>query len=342
MSSIQEHNSNIAVYLENSSYKNDKNKHKIIMLWASRFYKHINFVLRTYSYEEIAKDTIWAKQYTQEMIKYFYENGIYKNDLLDKNIDKLYRGYSKDFSLSGSFDDTTFIATSLYKHTAATFADPNGNIIVFNVDQLPNDVPFVLIDDTIAEYLQEDEVLLLPGKISLENKDNYIKATYRMNKDFIKHFGSSSRGGFALSGGMANVEIPPNAFIDLCGKYVIWYRAIRERDVETLGWMKLPDKIEQCVSFFKDVVFKHDDSFLIKTNLIPEFQDLKKKGKNKTEEEKLLFKSYFVHMAIYDAKNKKVDVLQYGCPCNFSAEVYDLTRAEEIKKHIVKTHSWLS
>jgi hypothetical protein len=341
--SIRHRNSIIESYLQNSSYKDDTNKHKAVLLWASKFHKHINFVLREFTYDEIMNNTIWAKTYITEMISYFYEHGLNKQNLLAKGIQLLYRGYDKEFNFGKVIYDTGFIATSVHFHTATDFAGLGGKVVLFQTMTLPNDVPFVIIDESIADYLSEDEVLLLPGTITLEKKEKNMHAMYNMNEEFVKHFSTKSGGttNTPMQSLSTLVEIPLTHLTNLCSKYVIWYRAIIGRPVEVLGWMQMPEDDDECMIFFKNVVMKHDASFSIKNNLIPTYQDLKKK-KNRTETETIMFKSFFVHMAIYDGKRKHVDTLIYGCPNKVAEEVYDTSRSIEITEHILKYCDWLS
>ena len=96
------------------------------------------------------------------------------------------------------------------------------------------------------------------------------------------------------------------------------------------------------IYYFDDVVLSHDDKFSVKTQFIPEYQDLLKKGTNRNEHEEKLFKSYFVHMAIYDHKKKDIITLYFGMFNEIAYELFDQTRNIEIKNEIIRQCSWLN
>ena len=206
----------------------------------------------------------------------------------------------------------------------------NGQIIAFKTNKLPKDTPFVIIDETIHEDLLQQEVLFLPGNITLRKSSSFIKAYYKMNpayKSLSKSNKNKDTKEQSGSAGTLDIGFPikDSDFINLKGKYVVWWRAIKNHPVEVVGTMQLPKKVEDVVRFFNKVVLPHDDLFEAKTNFIPEYQDLKKKHfKNwraMTKEENELYQSYMVHMAIYNHRQSKV----------LSAEMFNEVKCRDVQ-----------
>jgi hypothetical protein len=324
---VAKENAVIKSYLLDADFKQDNNKHKYILLWSSKFYRIINKIMRKYPLDLILNDTKYTRHYIIKMIHYFFKYGIHKDKLKD---DYLYRGVDKDFLLDTNYEEKGFMSTSLNRHVAS------GNIMMFNVQKLPKNVPFVLIDDNIDQYLAEQEVLFLPGSIKLKKTSVGIKAIYKMNPIFYEL-------NSLVGGGRDDCfrTIDESAKINLRGKYIVWYRAIVGRPVEIVGLMEMPKKTDEACKFFNKVVLPHDDKYEMKTEFIPQYKDLKEK-KNKTKEEFELFKSYSVHMAIYDAKQKKVLTIHYGVFDEmFLEELFDAKRQHEVEDSIIRRCSWL-
>ena len=287
--------------------------------------------------------TIYTKHYFEQIVKYFFENGIDKKGVKEKAT-LLYRGIDSSFDIEEEYVEKGFMATSTDIDIANNFAGDSGNILRFRVSHLPSGVPFVWIDNTIADHLHEKEVLFLPGKITTHglNSSGEIKASYEMNpiiKDMYMSIVASEGKQSGGTGRSEKIPIKPHQ-IDLRGKYVIWYRAIKDRKVEILKKMRIPKVHVQ--KFFTEIVLPLDDTFERKTDFIPEFQDLKQKDDERTDDEDELYASYIVHMAIYDPIEKCVDTLHYGVFDEMFGEVFgDGRRDEEIKKAIIDKCSWL-
>jgi hypothetical protein len=319
-------NSEIKCYFDEEFLKNT-NPHKFIILWASKFHRTINKVMRNHLIQSKPKQHKYALFFIQKLIKYFFKHGMYKKDIKFRF---LYRGLSSDFVLRKQYHEDAFMSTSYDKAVAKTFAIDDGIVIKFEVDMLPNNVPFVIIDEHVADYLLESEFLFLPGTINII-KDNM--ATYNPNHNLIKYYQNLTIGGGNLD--QHNEPCFKIPELELSNKYIVWYRALQNRPVEILKLLKIPSKYKDIISFFQTVVNKFDTRYEIFTDFIPEYQDLAKK-ENKTTRECKLVMSYTVHTAIYDADKRKVDTICYGCLDELYEELYDVSRKEEIMNKITE------
>jgi hypothetical protein len=337
--SLAASNASVKAFLLDDDFREDKNPHKYIILWSSKFYRLINKVMRNHDISEILQRTKYIRRYITKMVKYFFKYGLYKDDLI-KRSQKLYRGIDKDFEIPLEYKESGFMSTTQSLSVAKSFAGKNGgNIIVFATNKLPTDTPFVRIDESIDEYLAEKEILFLPGTIKLKKSSNYIKAVYEMNPLFRELHNDNA----PLQGG--GLTIKDTDLIDLKGKYIVWWRAIKGRPVEVVSTMQMPRKSAEVARFFKEAVLPHDDKFEVKTNFIPEYMDLKKKMltnyKAVRKDERELYKSYMVHMGIYNAKTKEVLTIHYGVFDEmFNEELFNPQRTKEVHEAILKHCSW--
>ena len=172
-------NSHVKSFLLNEDFRKDKNRHKYVILWSSKFYRLINRIMRIYHLHDIMK-TKYTRHFVKRMIKYFFEYGLEINELLKKG-SKLYRGLDKDFLITETYTENGFMSTSLSINVAKTFAGNGGNILMFDMVDLPSKTPFVIIDEDIDDGLLEKEVLFLPGTIHIKKTSKDIKAYYSMD-----------------------------------------------------------------------------------------------------------------------------------------------------------------
>lgn len=285
----------VKAFLTDIDFRRYKSKHKYVLLWSTKFHRLINKILRTNAIDWILANLKYTRHYFKKMVLYFYSEGNYKHELQSKGL-YLYRGLDKDFKIYDDWRENGFMSTSLCKDVASSFAGKGGNILTFTIAKLPSDVPFVIIDEQLDDCLAEKEILFLPGVITTKKTSTGYKARYKMSskmKDIVRNL---------LSGGGSEDDLPvsPIPDIRLNGKYIVWYRAINGRKVEVVGRMEMPKRTDEACKFFNEVVLPHDDKFDMKTNFIPHYQDLKKKGMKRTPEEQSMFQSYFVQMAVYD------------------------------------------
>ena len=352
---LSKDNVSVKAFLIEEDFAKSKNSHKYVLLWSTKFYRFVNKILRNNDIEEVLNKTKYTKRYICKMVKYFFKYGLYKEAIINKAT-HLYRGIDKDFDPPPLYTEQGFMATSISKLVSQNFAGKDGQIISFETKKLPKDTPFVLIDESIDRYLAEQEVLFLPGTIKLKQSSNsstyistYTKAYYKMNPIFKDINNREIHSG----GGMSQPITPPD-LINLKGKHIVWWRAIKGRPVEIVGRMAMPRKSEDVERFFNDHVLPHDDKFDMKTNFIPEYADIKKKKMENwravTKEEHELYQSYMVHMAIYHPRKKQVLTIHYGIYAEiFNEELFiqegtqerTQERTQEVKDAILKYCAWL-
>jgi hypothetical protein len=159
------------------TFVDNEDVHKYALLWASKFYTRISKIMRSKTPDEIVEKYPYALYFIKNYIKYFYKYGYYKRHLESKDIKVLYRGLSGDFPYSTSFNENSFISTTWKKEVAEKdFAKDGGIMCIFRVADLPDDVPFVIIDNNTDEMCNESEIVLLPGTITIKPNDGLIKS----------------------------------------------------------------------------------------------------------------------------------------------------------------------
>lgn len=337
-------NSIIGEYLENTFYTTSKDHHKVILLWASKFHRHFNRILRDYTLDDVLQNTTWTKKYLKDLMKYFKKYGKTKEQLVKDGITELYRGYSAGTLLvhGTSFHDDGFIATSTQKHIANTFARDDGILTVLCVKDLPPNAIHVKIDESISEEMLEEEVLLIPGTLSFKRIDDVFRMFYSPDVRYLSMIESMSGGDMNMSK-TTKVQIPKSSLVPVNNKLFVWWRSIVERPVESLGWMITPKDPEEALKYFKTHIMRHDESFQHKNKFIPDFCDLsQKRWSERTEEEHHRFHSYIVHMAMIDLDTKAIIDLRYGIPSNMIGELMPSDKNDlMIGQYLLKTHEWL-
>ena len=354
----------------NNEFMKNTNPHKYAKLWASKFYKIIAKIMRNYDIVEIKNSYPYSFFYISNFIKYFYTHGYYKKDLLEHNVKYLYRGLTNDFKFGNYFDENSFMSTSWKFKIAEGFAKSEGNILIFFLINLPDNLPFVIIDSNIAEELNESEIVFLPyGKIKTKliqdekiiknlnsklkkyNDIKYYNSFFSCNLNKIKYYMDNK-----FSGGNKNKE----KYIDfysyiyellepfendipkytLNNKLFIFYRAIINRPVEIFTQLLSPKDDLKLHDFLKFTLDKQENYYNIITNMIPEVQDIHKIKSNLTglEFKKMnqQLNSYNFYIAVYDPEKKEILDLRYGM-FNFMNEECGITcdRDNEIKQVII-------
>ena len=314
---------NICNYLDRG-FLTDKNPHKYTLLWASVFYRQINYIMRRVNTEIILKRFPCTTYYIVKYIRYFYKYGVTKDRL--PQISQLYRGLTNDFEIKKSFVENGFMSTSYDKTTAKKFAQDSGRIIIFPVELLPDDVPFVIINNTIADYLLEDEVLFLPGTIWTNRIKNNIVGKYKMNEPVINQYLSTklpeSKWVKLQQGGYYNGKTIDD-LLSMGGKWLIFHRTIEGREPEILSNVEVPANKKKLIKFFKYDLKSIQDNYEHIMDLMTEVQDIMKilndKNQQLTElkESELIRKmfSYTTYIAVYNPNTNTVETLYYDiCP----------------------------
>lgn len=344
-SELRRKNVIIGEYMKNTKF--DDRETRCILLWSSKFFEHFNDIMRTYDLNRIIYETKWTRKYIKEILCYFKKNSKTKAYLQESRITRLYRGYAPTFEMVNTIIDNGFIATSTSKHVAENFARKDESFVVtFKVKDLSEDSIFLIVDDKVADHLQQDEVLFLPGQIEFVKKQNRIYALYKQNEMFLSMVGEMKGGKYDVAQ-TTKVEIPKTAFIDLTGKLVVWYRRIKNRPFEGMGFKFMPEDKDKVVNFFRHEVMPHENVLKCMTQWIPDYQDLKKKVfsnyKSMTEEESDRYASYEIHMAILDKETKTVLDSHYGVPKNVMNELGRCKKSDEkeIEKFLLEHYGWL-
>lgn len=316
-------------------FVNDTNEHKYAGYWASGMYKLINYNMRNVSFKIQKKDlpnTFW---FIQNYLLYFNDYGIYSEDLIKESINILYRGIRNTpyFQIhnNSSYSDNGFIATTYDYNVAKDIAERNV-ILNFSVENLPKDTKFIIINNRLEEYLLESEILMMPGKLIIDDKWN---TTYEPNIPLINRYLRSKTPKINMSGG--SWKIPT---FDIENKSLVFYRAIYNRPVEVLNVIYFPKDASVDI---RRAIRKTQNFFESMTELIPEFMDLQKivslpKDKKITMEEyqeaRRKMNSFVVHIALWDgSKVETMHLFEYHL---LFKELFDMSRLEEVETELNK------
>lgn len=160
----------------------------------------------------------------------------------------IYRGVDDKFKPERIHIEKGFIATSLDKNVATKFATDGktrGILQVFAVSSLPKDVPFILIDESIDSVFNEQEIVLLPGTVTvvpLANKNfksnsahHIVQVEYKPDIEFVQIILNKPAPRVRQHlGGELMFELG-HTLEDLCCRDIVYYRAIIGRDPEILA-----------------------------------------------------------------------------------------------------------
>jgi hypothetical protein len=314
-----------AIKLRNVEFDDEfvesRNPHKYALLWASGQYKVINHNMRNYTPIFIKRNAPNTYTFVCKFARYFAKHGLSKEDLLKKGITKLYRGVTKDFA-QDEIVDAGFMSTSHVKAIAKNFATRDGVVLRIDVATLPPNVPCVMIDESVDEDMMEEEVLLLPGTLTVRERKPF-RLTYEPNISLVNMYKQTRASNKSQKGGFF-----PR--FELAGKSLVFWRKIYGRPIEVLSKTQFPNNPDKVMGHYKKRV-REIEVFMEKvTNMIPEFQDLSKYVKTMTENTEhnmLMYKkhrSYSVYMALVDTKLRKVETIHAFIMDAFFYEVFDV------------------
>jgi hypothetical protein len=288
--------------------------------------------------------TVW---YIHKFIEYFYAHGIKKRELRTRNIKVLYRGFKNDFTPLSRYQEFGFMSTSIDEGIAQVFARQDGTVAHMKVSKLPNNAPFVNIDEHLAEHLNEEEILFLPGRIDVKDKDGQTFLEYTMDEHRVNVYrGVTHHGGHQKS----SKDFPTSYLMNLTisGKWAIIYRALKGRHVEVLANKRIPRGEKKALEYYQKRVFSHLDVLTSAVSYIPAFTDLVKDLKDKVIPEANVkdalatMESYYPKVAIYNPNTQEVEATNFGYGTILLNELkVDLTRDDEIKRAIVSSCSWM-
>lgn len=370
-------NANIIAFLTDEFFVEDTSEHKYPLLWTSNFHKIYNKIMRGNDLDALLKKLPGTLYFTRKLIKYFLKYGVTKDKLKERGIQYLYRGLEKKFEWGDEeLIENSFLATSSNILVSEKFADLEGTLLIFNVDDLPDKVPFIILDTSIAPYLFEAEVLCLPfstiktrlitdkdeleeinKKLKYKNLNRIYHCKYILKKSYLFKIMEKQKGGSTYANELSlntlrvstitsgkivtKQEKPIKHYLfptlELAGKYVVFYRAILDRPIELFKHLKIPDKEQDIYKFFYFEVSSFDNQYDMINNYIPELQDLWKKSRDSDPQLTKKINSYEFHTAIYDPISKLVIDLHYGMPY-FKGNEYEVNtdRNKEIINAIVE------
>jgi len=279
--------------------------------------------------------------FASNFIRYFFTHGVYADQLTGS----LYRGYNQNFvlPLESTLKEKGFIATSKSLGVANKFAGDMGTIIRLRVEDLPDKVPVVLIDERLASYLMEEEVVLLPGTLEFTKQGKYMHAEYKVNMDLVNAFKDihvEMRGGDVAA-------MEKDTSLDLCNKYIIFWRTIEKHPVQMMSYYRLPSNANDVQEKLQKIITPQD--ILLNETLMrwtPEYQDMLKKRQSKhtsLKESRRLYRrmrSFWTHMAIIDPVTETIDTLHYGVWDDWFNEMFAVAneRREEVERYIMSQY----
>jgi hypothetical protein len=338
------------IYLDEDLLE-DRDPHKWAILWASGTFKWIQKNLRgVFSVKELVRDFPHTAYFARQLVQYADIYGLTFEELRNsEHIQILYRGIH--VSQVYPNHDRGFIATSHTLEVAQRFSkghDTDGIVYEFNVgDHTPIlERSLVMIDERLADYLMESEVLLMPGEISIIFCDGaHCQATYRPAVSLLNEYrditvsrtslgemrgGSSIRRlSFAIPASRKSVHRP---LLELRGKIVVYWRAIVHRKIDILGYHRIPDgSDEEAYEFMRSVVQRAEQSYEHSLERIPEYQDLVKKvGRSPDETRRMT--SYRVFTMLVDPATKEVVTPHLGLSSSLFRESQDIMRLDEARQ----------
>jgi hypothetical protein len=223
----------------------------------------------------------------------------------------------------------------------------DGSIITLPLTDLPKDIPYVVVNDKIADYLQEDEIVLLPGVIKVESHANKICGKYEMYNILVNNLKGRTEAG--QKGGKAGFTKQNKDLAELLGiprlslrnKVAIFYRQIHNRHVEVLNWRCFPKTNAEVDSYMRDHIVPLEQFYERTLHLYPDYKDLwiafnAEKDSQKRRELNKKLMSYTVMMAVYNKKTNEIEHYHYGIFESMLSEAdLDVTsRKEEITMRI--------
>jgi hypothetical protein len=233
----------------------------------------------------IQKIDHYCEKYITKLINLFISHGISAQELKIK-YKILYRGVSPEFTLKSISEEHGFISTTPNIKIAKKYAGINGKIIIFLTKNLCNNNKYLIVDN---------QVIFLPGFLTINKlySNNYLEYNYISNNEIINKYHSFSEFNIQNFKTIDNFNI------------IIWYRAIKNKNVEILG-----NKFDENIGTLKYDTLKYN------------FDDI------------------FSFIALYNCHIKKFETLHYGISEELYHNLFDQSRVQEVKDLIINNYEF--
>lgn len=337
--------------------------HGPLKFWAAGYYSCIQRALRyTNSFDELIQRSPNVCIVAKILIEYASNNGLDKNAIKDRNVDVLYRGIENyeginNYKLNDKVEEPGFIATTTQRYVAESFAKKDGLVLEIDVDTLDSDVKAICIDETIDEFLLENEFLLLPGFLKLQRNK---KTSYKPNNEYINKFRNMTDlkpqryhgGGYGCSSelqqlmrsGLENAKtvedwLRAGGFGTKCahvmGMHLVFWRAVLGRKVDIFGRLEVPEDPDEAKAYLKQTYRSCIHEYDRVLRFIPEYNDLIEAQKKRySGKRNIKINSYHTYCAVYNPKTNEVLTIHFKAPRPFFAELFDMEREDLVKDAI--------
>lgn len=326
------------------------NPHSIMLIWASNAYARINNLMRNYSLSTIYQEAPSAFQFIKLVIKYFETYGISKEQLIrEKQVKVLYRGTTGDIAKQASYVERGFMSTSWKRSVAERFAlsaTEKGTLQCFSTSQLPLDIKVVIIDTSLASYLNEEEVLFMPGIIEMIEKANgkgaCTKCKYTLNEKLINSIKTAPMPKQKKLRGGDNTFNFEKMLQDAMGMTLVYYRARYQQPIEIFDRLDIPTTWDDVIDTVRFKKVKMEQYFTNINEFIPEYVALRKKMQDTIDpnpESSHIMKilnGYEMYPALYDPKTKQVLTTHFLLPDNLFYSMFDKNREQDVIKAVQK------
>ena len=313
---------------------NPKDPLSAVKHWASGSYKVIQRALRNApSITALAQESPNVLILVKALLRYANEYGGTKDSILKSKISTLYRGVSVVLDTEeNTLQEKGFMSTSRNIHVAEEFATKRGHIYTFDVNSLPSDFKGILIDETIDFVFQEEEILFLPGTVTLLQKHpRSLHCKYKTNKKYIQQLLEMTTPQIQeyLGGGGAKMHF---TIEDLMGTHLVFWRAIEGRPVELIETLHVPHTRAKALAY----VGKHYRQLLADYDrimyYIPTYMDLEKQYRETSTHAILTsMVSYSLHCAIVDPTTRTIKTTHWREGDAYLADIFDMKRLKEVE-----------
>jgi len=323
------------IYYEPSDLDGDG----VAEIWSSNMYSKIAKIMRNQNIDEQHQQSPYVFTFVRAVLKYFEEHGLTKQELQGK-ARYIFRGISENIIRDQTIRDTCFMATSIKRHVACSFAGKQecGITLQLKTSILPFSHKYAFIDNSINPVFNEDEILLLPGSIKVINFDKK-EAVYEVDVDLIREYLNKPLPVLEeMFGGQPKVK--KNYRERMLGKIFVLYRAIENRHVEVLLSTRLPTEMEALCKYERSVIFPLIARYEDMTDFIPEVRDLQAYIRDPANKKKrgylkrcARFFSFSPCTALYDHETKEVSRIG-AVPDVIHDECKDKTNDQSVQEAI--------